>query len=100
MAYSEDYRHMILSKLEEGDSFRELAAEYQLSPATIQRWKKNSKRKQRVFLPLKIDNQKLIEDVATYPDSYHHERAIRLSYSPRGIGMALKSLGISQKKDT
>ncbi|MDN3503495.1 IS630 transposase-related protein, partial [Psychrobacter sp. 5A.1] len=68
MAYSKDYRQMILSKLEEGDSFRELAAEYQLSPATIQRWKKNPERKQRVFRPLKIDNQKLIEDVATYPD--------------------------------
>ncbi|MDN3454330.1 IS630 transposase-related protein, partial [Psychrobacter sp. APC 3350] len=49
MAYSEDYRQMILSKLEEGDSFRKLAAEYQLSPVTIQRWKKNPKRKQRVF---------------------------------------------------
>ncbi|WP_211268137.1 hypothetical protein [Suttonella ornithocola] len=41
MAYSSDYRQMILTKLKEGASFRELAEEYQLSSITIQRWKIN-----------------------------------------------------------
>ncbi len=34
MAYSKDYRQMILSKLEAGYSYRELADEFQLSTTT------------------------------------------------------------------
>ncbi|SUO93476.1 IS630 transposase-related protein [Suttonella ornithocola] len=75
MAYSSDYRQMILTKLKEGASFRELAEEYQLIPTTIQRWKKNPERKKRVFKPLKIDNKLLKADVKSYPDDYQWKRA-------------------------
>ncbi len=49
MAYSKDYRQMILDKLDEGYSYRELAEEYQISTTTIQRWKKNIERKAYVY---------------------------------------------------
>ncbi|SUO94633.1 IS630 transposase-related protein [Suttonella ornithocola] len=84
---------LILTKLKEGASFRELAEEYQLSPTTIQRWKKNPERKKRVFKPLKIDNELLKADVKAYPDDYQWERAQRFGCSQKSISRALKKLG-------
>lgn len=98
MAYSQDYRQMILSKLEEGASFRELAEEYQISTHTIQRWNKNPERKKRIFKPVKIDNDLLQADVEAYPDDYQWERAIRFGCSQKSISRALKRLGITLKK--
>ncbi|SUO95931.1 IS630 transposase-related protein [Suttonella ornithocola] len=98
MAYSSDYRQMILTKLKEGASFRELAEEYQLSPTTIQRWKKNPERKKRVFKPLKIDNELLKADVKAYPDDYQWERAQRFGCSQKSISRALKRIGMTLKK--
>ena len=100
MAYSSDYRQMILTKLKEGASFRELAEEYQLSPTTIQRWKKNPERKTRIFEPRKIDNDLLKADVRAYPDAYQWERAMRFNCSQKSISRALKRVGITQKKDS
>lgn len=99
MAYSLDYRQLILSKLESGASYRALARDYNLSKTTIQKWKKDINRKLRISKPLKIDNDKLREDVAMYPDDYQHERALRFNCSQRAIGIALKRIGITQKKD-
>lgn len=99
MAYSLDYRELILRKLDSGTSYRALARDYNLSKTTIQKWKKDINRKLRVSKPLKIDNDKLREDVAMYPDDYQHERALRFNCSQHAIGIALKRIGITQKKD-
>lgn len=99
MAYSQDYRKIVLTKLEEGYSIREVAEEFGISTNTIQRWKKHPTRKQRNHKPLKIDNDKLRKDVELYPDAYQHERASRLNCTPAGICIALKRLGITQKKE-
>ena len=106
MAYSKDYRQMILDKLDEGYSYRELAEEYQISTTTIQRWKKNIERKAYVYTVYKVDSDRLKADVELYPDAYQIERASqierarRLNCSQRSISRALKRLGITQKKDT
>jgi transposase len=99
MAYSLDYRKMILGKLEAGASYRALGTEFNISTKTILSWKKDVNRKLRKAAPTKIDNDKLREDVAMYPDDYHHERAVRFGCTPRAIGYALKRLNITQKKD-
>ncbi|MDG6894426.1 IS630 transposase-related protein [Volucribacter amazonae] len=98
MAYSKDYRQMILAKLKGGASFRELAQAFQLSTNTIQRWKKNPERKKRIVKPYKIDNELLKADVEAYPDDYQWQRAQRLGCSPNAICTALKRLGITRKK--
>lgn len=41
MAYSTDYRQMILAKLESGIPYRKLASEYKISKTTLQNWKNN-----------------------------------------------------------
>lgn len=99
MAYSLDYREMILARLEAGETYRALAKEFKLSTKTILSWKKDINRKLKPSAPTKIDNDKLREDVAMYPDDYQHERAVRFNCTPRAIGYALKRLNISQKKD-
>ena len=99
MAYSKDYRQMILKKLEDGHTYRQLALEYQISTSTIQSWCKNIDGVERQFKPTKIDNKTLILDVELHPDDYHYERARRFNCSDRGISKALKRLGITQKKD-
>lgn len=99
MAYSSDYRELIVSRLNKGATYRALEAEFKLSRTTILKWKKDVNRKLRPAKPTKIDNDKLREDVALYPDDYQHERALRFNCTQRGIGIALKRLGISQKKD-
>ena len=40
MTYPIHYRKKILAKLEQGMTFQEAAAKFELSPTTIQRWKK------------------------------------------------------------
>ena len=46
----------------------------------------------------KIDMEALKQDAEVYPDAYQYERAKHLGVSQRGIGYALKRLGISRKK--
>ncbi|WP_296191043.1 MULTISPECIES: IS630 transposase-related protein [unclassified Psychrobacter] len=99
MAYSKDYRQLILNKLEEGYSIRQLAEEYQISTNTIQRWKTFPERKKRQFTPTKIDDELLRADVAAHPDDYQHERARRFNCTQRAIGIALKRISITQKKE-
>ncbi len=79
MAYSKDYRQLILCKLEEGYSIRKLSEEYQISTNIIQRCKTFRECKRRQFSPTKIDNELLRTDVEAYPDDYHHERARRFN---------------------
>ncbi|UOO81380.1 IS630 transposase-related protein [Uruburuella testudinis] len=99
MAYSKDYRQMILAKLESGETYRALAAEFNISKSTIQNWKKQPERKIVTTRHSKIDMEKLRQDVAQYPDHYQRERAVRFNCTQRAIGIALKRLKMTQKKD-
>lgn len=99
MAYSQDYRQMILGKLEAGKSYRELASEYNLSKTTIQNWKNQPERKVVKTRKSKIDMDLLRQDVEQYPDHYQRERAVRFNCTQRAIGIALRRLKITQKKD-
>ncbi|WP_201622648.1 helix-turn-helix domain-containing protein, partial [Psychrobacter urativorans] len=40
MTYSLDYRKQVLKSLDEGMTFAEAAVFYDISPTTIQKWKK------------------------------------------------------------
>ena len=100
MAYSTDYRQMILDKHEAGRSIRSLAQEFNISTRTLQNWKKQPERKVVKTRKGKIDMALLKQDVEKYPDSYQRERAVRFNCTQRAIGIALKRLKITQKKDT
>ena len=101
MTYSLDYRKQVLKSLDEGMTFAEAAAFYDISPTTIQKWKKRLHSKTtRYIKPYKIEDEALAQDVKDHPDDYHYERAQRFDCSPTGISKALKRIGVSKKKDT
>ena len=99
MSYSIHFRKKVLAKLEEGNSIRDVAAQFEIDKNTILSWKKCVDIKRtRPRKPSKIDDQALRDDVEKYPDDYQFERAARFNCSKSGIGDALKRLGISVKK--
>lgn len=101
MTYSSKIRNVVLKQLQEGKSIRAVAKEHQISTRTVQNWKKDPTIKRtRNKKPTKIDDALLRKDVEMYPDAYQHERAVRFNCSARAIGIALKRLGITQKKDS
>ncbi|PJX24329.1 transposase [Psychrobacter sp. L7] len=100
MTYSIDYRKQVLFSIADGMTIREAALFYGLSTSTIHSWQQNlAPKTTRNKASTKIPDDALIEDVKRYPDDYNYERARRLNCSQTGIFNALKSLGISQKKD-
>ena len=100
MTYSLDFRRQVLKSIDDGMTFAQAAEFYNLSPTTIQNWKRRVHSKTtRQTKPYKIPDQELLNDVKKHPDDYQYERARRLNCSKTGIYHALKRLGISQKKD-
>ena len=90
---------MIKSIKNKDMSVREACTFYNISETALQRWLKNPIIKQaRNKPPSKIPNDTLLKDVEQYPDDYMYERAKRLGCSKSGVQIALKRLGISQKK--
>ncbi|BBI66742.1 hypothetical protein PKHYL_09330 [Psychrobacter sp. KH172YL61] len=56
MTYSLDYRKQVLKSLDEGMTFAEAAVFYDISPTTIQKWKKRLHSKTtRYIKPYKIE---------------------------------------------
>ena len=101
MTFTQDNRKQVLNSLDEGMNFAEAAVFYDISPTTIQKWKKRLHSKTtRYIKPYKIEDEALAQDVKDHPDDYHYERAQRFNCSPTGISKALKRIGVSKKKDT
>ena len=99
MTYSIQFRKKVLSKLDKGESIRQVAAQFEISPTTILSWKKQlAPKATRNRKSIKIDDEALKRDVEQYPDDYQFERAKRFNCSPWAIGKALRRVGISQKK--
>ena len=101
MTYSLEFRRQVLKSIDDGMTYVQAAEFYNLSPTTIQNWKRRVHSKTtRQTKPCKIPDDLLLNDVKEHPDDYPYERARRLNCSKTGIYHALKRLGISQKKDT
>ena len=77
------------------------AQRFGIGIASLVRWKKCPAPQATRRRPwLKIDLIALARDLHDWPDAYHHERAARLGVSTRGIGAALKRMGVTHKKNT
>ena len=100
MTYSFDFRRKVLSVREkEGLTIAEVAARFCVGVASVVRWLKDPEPKTSRDKPAtKIDMAALARDVLAYPDAYQYERAHRLGVSEKGIGHALRRMGISYKK--
>ena len=82
-------------------SIRNLAEKYDIGTTTIQEWLKGNFPKGTRNKPnLKLDIEKLKQDVIDYPDAYQSERAERLGVSEACVWYNLKKLSITYKKNS
>ena len=100
MTYSSDFRRKVLSVREKEDlTIAQVAKRFCVGVASVTRWIKTPDPKLTRNKPAtKIDMQALARDVLDYPDAYQYERARRLGVSEKGVGHALRRMGVSYKK--
>ena len=99
MAYSKDFKQLVLSKLAQGMTTREVAQEFGIALSTVVYWKRpQTEKKPQQRTARKISQTALLADVARYPDAYGYERAKRFNCSASGIYKALKRCNITYKK--
>ncbi len=100
MSYSISFRRHVLAVRErEGLTFAEAAERFSVGIASLMRW--SGRLEPRVYRRergLKIDLEKLAQDVRDHPDAYQHERAARFGVTPKAIWQALRKLGVTYKK--
>ena len=102
MTYSIDFRRKVLAIREQDQlSIAETARRFGVGSASITRWLKRLEPQAHRHKPAtRVDRMALACDVRQHPDAYQRERAQRLSCSEKGIGHALRRMGISRKKNT
>jgi len=102
MTYSLDFRRKVFEvKEKQGLTFEETSQLFDVGMKTLFRWQQRLEPcMKRNKTATKIDMELLAKDVADFPDAYQRERAERFGVTAWGIGLALKRLKISHKKNT
>ena len=105
-SYSVDFRERVLKHLEKNPDKKAVSTLFQIVIPTIFWWASRKKLKgnveplSRKYAYKKIDDQKLIEYVETYPDHFLSEIAAHFDLALQAIFYALKRLKITRKKTT
>ena len=87
-------------KKEEGLTFEATSKRFKVGLATLFRWQKKLEPQLTRNKPAtKVDMEALREDVAKNPDRYQWERAQDYGVSAWTIGVALRRLNLSRKKN-
>ena len=99
--YSLDYRQRVFEiKKEENLTYAETSKRFKVGMSTLFNWKKKLEPKGKWERPAtKIDMTDLARDVKDNPDQYQYERAKKYNVTAWAIGLALKRLQISCKKN-
>ena len=102
MTYSLDFRRKVLSVREkEGLTIAQVAERFEVGVASVTRWLDRIEPCMKRNKPAtKIDMLALMRDIEKYPDAYQYERASRFGVSEKGIGHALRRMGVSYKKNS
>lgn len=102
MAYSLDLRERVVARVEQGHSVEETAALFQVSPATIYRWRQRPALARTVVTQRrrKLDPEALRQHVRDYPEARLKDRARHFGVHPSAIGHALKRHRITVKKNS
>lgn len=100
MTYALKFREKVLEvRAREGLTIAQVAARFDVGVASVVRWLKSPVPKaRRNKKATRIDMAALERDVREHPDAFQYERAARFDVSRRGIGQALRRLGVTYKK--
>lgn len=101
MAYSLDFRKRVLQIKKDGNlTFEKTSERFGVGIRTLFRWQNRIEPKLKRNKPaVKINMEKLAADVKKHPDAFQYERAERFGVSQWGIGLALRRLKITYKKN-
>ena len=102
MRYSLDFRRRVF-EIKERDNltFEETSKCFGISMRTLFRWQQRIEPKTKHNKrPHKIDEERLRQHVAEYPDAYHYERARLFDVTESAIRAAFKRMGITRKKNS
>ena len=101
MTYPFQFRQKVLEmRASEGLTIAQVAARFGVGVASVVRWLKSpSPKETRNRKATKIDMAALERDVREHPDAFQYERAARFGVSQRGVGQALRRLGVTYKKN-
>lgn len=102
MAYSLDLRQRVIDRVNQGHSVEETAEWFQVSVATIYRWR-NRPSLERTVVPQrrrKLASEALRQHVRDYPEARLQDRAKHFGVHPSAIGHALKRHRITVKKSS
>ena len=99
--YPQKFREQVLKiKKEEELTHEQTAKRFGIAKVCIGRWARQIKPKEKRNKPAtKINMEALAKDVEENPDASQYKRALRFGVTPRGIGKALKRLGVTYKKN-
>ena len=102
MTYSLDLRQRVIERVKQGHSVEETAVLFQVSPATIYRWRHRPalERTRVTQRRRKLDPEALRQHVRDAPDARLKDRAKDFGVHPSAIGFALKRYGITVKKNS
>jgi len=102
MAYSLDLRERVIARVNEGHSVEDTATLFQVSPATIYRWRHRCSL-ERTVVPQrrrKLSPEALRQHVRDYPEARLKDRAQDFGVHLSAIGHALKRHRITVKKNS
>jgi transposase len=102
MAYSLDLRERVIARVNEGHSVEDTATLFQVSPATIYRWRHRPSL-ERTVVPQrcrKLPPEALRQHVRDYPEARLKDRAKHFGVHPSAIGHALKRHRITVPKNS
>ncbi|MGE3920220.1 MAG: IS630 transposase-related protein [Gammaproteobacteria bacterium] len=105
MSYSEDFRTMVLSHLDAGETIEKVSQLFSVGTSSIKRWKRNRKVTGKVMgqgrpkNPYKIGDEDLKKYIKEHPDAYLNEIADYFGVTSPGVFATLKRLKITRKKD-
>lgn len=100
--YSLDFRKRVFAiKKKEKLTFEQTSKRFGVGMRTLFAWQRRLEPKTKRNKPAtKIDMAKLAEDVKKRPDAYHYERARLFGVTAWAIGLALRRLAITHKKNS
>lgn len=101
MTYSLDLRQRVVDYVEQGNSVPEAIAVFQVSKATVYRWRNRSSLAPTVVKTRrrKLDKAALQQHVRDYPEARLIDRARDFAVDPSAISYAFKRWGITVKKN-
>lgn len=106
MSYSEDFKELVVRKLESGMTWDEALSFFSISRDTLGRWVRYFREHghcnmptTRISTPRKIDPDKLTAAIKRRPDATLSELALEFNCWPQSIHKRCQALGITRKKN-